>query len=81
MYYGEFKKQKDKEKRQKIDLPMHRLNWTLGFLNNLKSKRKKNAKVKTISVNLSKSYILIETLHDNKSSTKTWCQPNQNLNP
>ena len=40
-----------------------------------------DAKVKTIYVNLSKSYILIETLHDNKSSSKTQCQPNQYLKP
>ena len=33
-------KQKDKEKRPKIDLPMHGFDWKLGFLNNLKSKRK-----------------------------------------
>ena len=80
--YGEFKKKKDKEKRQKNDLPMHRINWTLGFLYNSKSKRKSAKEIwplhpgiwlesLTICVNLSKSYILIETLHDNKSSSKT----------
>ena len=34
------KKTKKKKKGKKNDLPMHRINWTLGFLYNLKSKRK-----------------------------------------
>ena len=38
------KRKKTKKKGKKIDLPMHRFNWTLGFLNNLKSKRKKEKK-------------------------------------
>ena len=35
---------KRESRKAKIDLPMHGFNWSLGFLNNLKSKRKKSAK-------------------------------------